>query len=276
MSVGIRKEGIWKIGPGKTEYCQDAIAVEEPLEISVRFGPVNRRETKTLAVLMRTPGDDELLVRGFCFTEQIIRRPADLIAVRHYPEGNRMLIELSAEAAFQPEQLQRHIYTTSSCGVCGKTSIDHLQAISAYPILPAVPQISGQRIYGWSKILDQVQSNYQATGSMHACALLELETDKIDLKEDVGRHNAMDKLVGHFYNDLPLSGHALLLSGRASFELVQKAALCGLPIIASIGAPSSLAIDLADEHMITLIGFIKTDSYNIYSHPERLYDLDIS
>ena len=243
----------------------DLLAVEEPLEIRVEHGPA--RTQRNLSVTMRTPGHDDDLVAGFLLTEGIVRQPADLLAVRNLSD-NVALAMLRPDLDFSPEKLERHFYTTSSCGVCGKTSIEALQVAADCPLprgyadWQAAPEI----LYALPDTLRRAQSAFEATGGLHAAALFGPAGQLLALREDVGRHNALDKLLGHFFreNTLPLQQHILLLSGRASFELIQKAAMAGVRHVCAVGAPSSLAVETAQAFGIRLVGFLREGRFNVY------------
>jgi FdhD protein len=238
----------------------DLLAVEEPLEIQVEYGPARTR--RNLSVTMRTPGQDADLVAGF------VQQPGDLLAVRQYAE-NVALAQLRPDLDFNMEKLERHFYTTSSCGVCGKTSIAALQSAvnCPFPTGYADWQPSPEVLYALPHTLRQAQAAFEATGGLHAAAIFDLEGKILALREDVGRHNALDKLLGHFFaeNSLPLQRHILLLSGRASFELIQKAAMAGLRQVCAVGAPSSLAVETAEAFGIRLVGFLREGRYNTYT-----------
>lgn len=245
---------------------QDLLAIEEPLEIRLEYGPLSARVTKSLSVTMRTPGADEDLVAGFLFTEGIIQRPSDLISVRTLVE-NVTIAALDPELNFNLQKLDRHFYTTSSCGVCGKTSIEALKTAVECAVFDKKWSVRPEIIYNLPDMLRSVQSTFDATGGLHASALFDLEGNLLAVREDVGRHNAMDKLVGHFFKngEIPLDEHILLLSGRASFELLQKAAMAGIRLVCAVGAPSSLAVETAESFGITLVGFVRDNRFNVYS-----------
>ena len=249
-----------------TTERSDLLAVEEPLEIRVEHGP--DRAQRNLSVTMRTPGCDDDLVAGFLLTEGILRQPADLLAVRNLSE-NIALATLRPDLDFAPEKLERHFYTTSSCGVCGKTSIEALQVAADCPLPTGYAdwQPAPEIRYALPDTLRRAQSTFEATGGLHAAALFDLNGQLLALREDVGRHNALDKLLGHFFrqNALPLDQHILLLSGRASFELIQKAAMAGLRQVCAVGAPSSLAVETAAAFGIRLVGFLREGRFNVYS-----------
>ena len=259
----------------KTDY----LASEEPLEIQLAYGPISQRLQMNLAVTMRTPGADFDLVYGFLFTEGLIQSQKDVLQMRYpgvqlSPEAqeNSILIELHPAAQFDAARLQRHFYTSSSCGVCGKASLEMVQNQSAF-LLPAhQPIISPQILLRLPEALLQQQSLFNHTGGIHAAGLFSSSGDLLYLREDVGRHNAVDKVIGAALQKqtLPLSDTILLVSGRAGFELVQKTVMAGIPIMAAVGAPSSLAVELAEAHNLTLVGFLRNGGFNIYAGGERI------
>ncbi len=271
----IHHKDIWKFDGVGTAQQSDAIAGEEPLEINVRFGPADRRSMQSVAITMRTEGDDEDLVRGFLFTENIIARESDVVLIKRLDEANRIVVELSGKTKFDIEGLTRHVFTSSSCGICGKASLEQVTMAIPYVLRPGIPSISLSEIVGWPEIARRKQESFASTGGLHATALFDASGELLLLREDVGRHNAMDKLIGcAFEKDwLPLDNYVCLVSGRASFELVQKALMAGIPIVLAVGAPSSLAIDLAEAHNLTLIGFLRNGQCNIYSGRDRILDL---
>lgn len=250
---------------------QDMLAIEEPLEIRLEYGPASARVTKSLSVTMRTPGADEDLVAGFLFTEGIIQQPSDLVSVR-IPAENIAIATLAPDSNFDLQKLDRHFYTTSSCGVCGKTSIEALKTAADCAVFDKKWSVEPKIIYTLPDSLRSVQSTFDATGGLHAAALFDLEGNLLAVREDVGRHNAMDKLIGHFFKngDIPLDEHILLLSGRASFELLQKAAMAGIRLVCAVGAPSSLAVETAESFGITLVGFVRDNRFNVYSGLKRV------
>lgn len=256
---------------------EDWVAIEEPLEIILAYGNAQERKRQNISITMRTPtGNDDEIALGFLYTEGIIQNPKDVLTIKYLAneEGrlNSILVELVARVNFQTEKLQRHFYTTSSCGVCGKTSLDLATQQSCFNLRPDEPKISANMLWQLPQKLRETQSVFNHTGSIHAAALFDINGNLIAQREDVGRHNALDKLIGFALKSmqLPLQNSILLLSGRISFELVQKAMMAGIPIIAAIGAPSSLAIELAENNNITLIGFLKEGRGNIYSFSERV------
>jgi FdhD protein len=256
---------------------EDALAVEEPLEI--RFRGEDPRTLRTFAVTMRTPGNDEELTAGLHFAEGVLERPSDLVALgrpddpRIDPEiaANVLVATLSPAAVSRAEGLGRGTVMGSACGVCGKTSIENVIPADRPP-LPPGPSIPAQRLYELPALLRERQSIFAKTGGLHAAALFPLEGPARRIREDIGRHNATDKLVGSFLREgtLPLSDAVLLVSGRAGFEIVQKAYAAGIPILAAVSAPSSLAVALAETAGMTLIGFLRDRRFNVYSGASRI------
>ncbi len=281
LSKNLVKRPIHRVNFDEISILDDALAAEEPLEIVIAFGETDNRRSQSISVTMRTPtGHDFELALGFLFTEGIIGSFEDVISVRYNASAldetaqiNVVKIDLHPSVTFAAEKLQRHFYTSSSCGVCGKTSMDMVQTTSCFLINKNSPRIKSDILFNLPEKLRAVQSVFEETGGIHAAALFNTEGELIALREDVGRHNALDKLIGWAMkqNLLPLSNQILLVSGRSSFELVQKALMAGIPIVTAVGAPSSLAAELADENNITLIGFLKNNRFNIYSCFERIY-----
>lgn len=259
--------------------ASDVLAVEEPLEIRIGYGPDGQRQHRTLSVTMRTPGHDFELTAGFLLTEGLIQRRQDLQGVIYCPDvekeeerENVVRAELAPGALPDLPRLERHFYTSSSCGVCGKTSIDAVHAANC-PVLPtAGPHVLAATIHQLPERQRAAQALFEQTGGLHAAALFSPEGELLLLREDVGRHNALDKVIGAalLAGQLPLHNAMLLVSGRASFELVQKAAVAGIPVLAAVGAPSSLAVSAAQNFGMTLCGFVRQQRFNIYSHPWRI------
>jgi FdhD protein len=250
----------------------DELAIEEPLEIQLQLNTASGRITKNIAVTMRTPGDDEALAAGFLFTEGIISSRKQISHILHdNNDENRIIVVLKDDEVPVLKNIQRNFYTTSSCGVCGKASMEAMKVDPAFKRKINFTIVSGV-LYFLQDELRRQQKIFESTGGLHAAALFNLDGDFIILKEDVGRHNALDKLIGvaMMNDELPLSNKILLLSGRASFELVQKAAMAGIKLIAAVGAPSSLAVELAEENDITLIGFLRPEKFNIYCGAQRI------
>ncbi|MCB0697424.1 MAG: formate dehydrogenase accessory sulfurtransferase FdhD [Chitinophagaceae bacterium] len=265
----VTKQDIRRVKAGIITDTEDLLATEEPLEIRLVYGPLHTK--KNLAVTMRTPGNDEELAIGFLYTEGIISKAEDIASCTQLND-NVVQVTLAAGCTPDLNSTERNFYTTSSCGVCGKASIDAIKTECAiYDKAPPFT-IPASLIYTLPSILREQQSMFRETGGIHGAALFDLSGRVMLVREDVGRHNAMDKLVGAALRSdlIPLQQHILLLSGRASFELVQKATMAGLKVIVSVGAPSSLAVQTADEFGITLAGFAKEDRFNIYCGSERI------
>lgn len=277
-SNSVKSVQIKKIKTKSIETKPDLLAVEEPLEIRLAYGNKENRIQKSLAVTMRTPGHDFELVYGFLYSEGIIKHKTDVLSMKYcfdkdklQEQDNIVRVELQPTLNFDIQQVERHFYTNSSCGVCGKSSIESIasQCMLATDERSAV---NANVLYDLPDKLRASQQIFEHTGGIHACALFDATGNLLLLREDVGRHNAMDKLIGAaFYKEmLPLRNKVMLVSGRCSFELVQKALSAGTAILAAVGAPSSLAVDLAKDYNMCLIGFLKQNSYNIYSADERV------
>lgn len=277
MASSVSPAKIIRIGPNGQENAPDLVANEEPLEIRLGIGPANEREQLSLSVTMRTPGHDKELALGFLFTEGIINSFDDVSSIEYCqtvkPEEkeNVVRVELKSHIQLDADKLSRHFYTTSSCGVCGKSSIDAVQ-VPIQPLKDHFRKVDSKVVCQLPKLLEEAQMVFEHTGGLHACGLFSDKGKLLELREDVGRHNAVDKLVGVLLSKkmLPASDAILMLSGRVSFELVQKAARAGINFIAAIGAPSSLAIEMAKKHDITMVGFLKNSSFNIYSGEKRI------
>jgi FdhD protein len=258
---------------GESSVNEDFLAIEEPLEIRLEFSAENQRITQSISITMRTPGNDFDLALGFLFTEGIINNSSHVESIKHCDAQNNVVkISLPTGLAIDVGRLQRNFYTSSSCGVCGKTSIEALQ-MNACPTLTKTENLThATTIHVLPEKLRAAQSVFDSTGGLHAAGLFDADGNLMLLREDVGRHNAVDKVIGaQFQNQLlPLHDKILLVSGRASFELVQKALMAGIPVLAAVGAPSSLAVELANNFGMSLIGFVRDQRFNIYSHPERI------
>ncbi len=243
----------------------DELAVEEPLEIQV--------ETQPVVVTMRTPGHDDELAAGFLWTEGLITQAADIARIRPHPRirgGNVLQVFLAADVPISLERLRRNVYMSSSCGLCGKASIAAVH--QHFPAVKSRVTISPHALRRAAEELSLAQPTFARTGGLHAAALADASGNLLVVREDVGRHNAVDKVVGYgaLHGLLPWANHALLVSGRASFEIVQKALAAGIPIVAAVSAPSSLAVEFAARSGQTLVGFLRDDRMNVYSHPRRL------
>ncbi len=253
---------------GRTECVTDEVAIEEPLEI--RIGP------QAIAVTMRTPGNDEELVAGFLLSEAIVRKRADLREVARctLPTslGNVINIDLAPTVKFTAAATQRFGTISTSCGLCGKTSIDFVRQ-QFPPIDPGIrAQLSEATLLELPGRLRASQGNFARTGGIHAAGIFDLRGNALVVREDIGRHNAVDKAIGRAFMDglLPLRQHVLVVSGRSSLEIVQKALAAGIPVVAAVSAPSSLAVNFARECGQTLIGFLRPPAFNVYSHIERV------
>jgi len=268
-----------RVTPAGTAHERDAIAVEEPMEIRLVHGPAGGRKQRSLSVTMRTPGADFDLAAGFLFTEGVIRDAGQIRDVTFCgptPEGrqtpNIVRVEIEEGLDLDLERLQRNFFTTSSCGICGKTSLDAVE-VQGSPLGRDIgPVVEGGTIHELPGKLLAAQSVFESTGGLHAAALFDATGNLTSIREDVGRHNAVDKLIGAepMQGRWPLSDRLMLVSGRTSFEILQKTAMAGIPILVAVGAPSSLAVDLATRFQITLIGFARDRRYNIYSGKHRI------
>ena len=271
--VQVEHISIQKLNHGKITEEVDNVAVEEPLEIQLAYSTPTGRMQKNIAVTMRTPGNDEELAAGFLFTEGIIKNSSAIEEVKkNHHDENLIMITLHENEIPILANAARNFYSTSSCGICGKASIEAIRTVSQYVNEIESINVEASLFYTLQDQLKKQQKIFEDTGGIHASALFDLDGNFIMLREDVGRHNALDKVIGAaLLNDqLPLNNCILLLSGRASFELVQKALMAGIKIIAAVGAPSSLAVELAREAGITLIGFLRNDRFNIYSGQQRI------
>lgn len=271
MGTPVTPIHIARVDQGVAVEADDILVTEEPLEIRLGHGPLEDRKEFRLSVTMRTPGHDEELALGFLFTEGIIAAPEQLLRVAHCEHvkreerGNVVRAELHPSVVLDPARWQRNFYTTSSCGVCGKTSIDAVRTPCQRPITPFGP-VDPKVITALPDRMREAQTVFKHTGGIHAAALFSREGELLILREDVGRHNAVDKVIGAaFHRQLPTADRLLLVSGRAGFELVQKCIMAGIPLMAAVGAPSSLAVQLAGENGLTLIGFLRVGRFNVYT-----------
>lgn len=253
------KDGIWA-------EREDVVACEEPLEIRV--------EGRSVAVVMRTPGHDEELAAGFLVSEGVVRQPRDLLEISQCPvaadsKGNVVDVLLGG-AVVNWDSLTRHVFSASSCGLCGKTSLDSV--FQQFPEVTADWRVEAGLLCALPEKLRAAQATFETTGGLHACAVFDLEGNLVVSREDVGRHNALDKVLGWalLRDLLPMDRHVLLLSGRVSFEMMQKALAAGIPLVAAISAPSSLAVAFAERSGQTLAGFLRGETMNVYSHPGRV------
>lgn len=254
----------WQVGAKPTEHG-DHLAVEEPLEIRV--------DSRPISVTLRTPGHDDELVAGFLLTEGLIRRPGDVAKIQPYSRsehGNVVNIFLAPDVAVDFARLTRHVFASSSCGLCGKATIDAVH--QHFKPLKIKMNVSAKMLTALPEALRREQTMFAQTGGLHAAAIFDRRGKLLLLREDVGRHNAVDKVLGHalLRSMLPLHRHILMVSGRASFEIQQKALAARVPIVAAVSAPSSLAVEFARASGQTLVGFLRSERMNIYSHPERI------
>ena len=279
IKPSVSSVNITRIINNQPEQTLDLLAVEEPMEIRLGFGPMDARQQKSVSVTMRTPGNDFELALGFLFTEGIIQNPTDVYKIQYCTELNTkenleniVRVELKPDLEIDLSKLQRNFYTTSSCGVCGKESIEAIITNCPVQLPDFSVLINPQTITQLPDKLRAQQSVFEHTGGIHACALFDALGNLLLLREDVGRHNALDKLIGAAINSATIKPNktVLLLSGRASFELLQKAAMASIPVVCAVGAPSSLAVQTAQSFNITLVGFLRNQRFNIYSTPQRI------
>ena len=254
------------------ESITDRVALEEPLEIRLGYEVGGERHTANISITMRTPGDDEDLALGFLFTEGIVRSLDDVAIVKPCNGDNTVRVELESGVAVDLERLDRHFYTTSSCGVCGKTSLDALRVQGVARLASHDGLFARSVVVSVPGRLRAAQHTFDETGGLHAAAAFDSQGELVVVREDVGRHNAVDKVVGSLLaaGQLPAGELGLMVSGRASFELMQKALVAGMPLLAAVSAPSSLAVELAREFNVTLVGFLRGDKFNIYAGEERI------
>ncbi len=260
---------------GKVRVRPDTLATEEPMEIRLLAGG----SRQTVAVTMRTPGADFELAAGFLYGEGIVKSSDDIARISYCVDSdldaeqqyNIVNVELRGNREYDLRPLERHFYTTSACGVCGKASLEQLE-LRGCPVVGPGPEISAEKIYALPEKLREAQGLFDATGGLHAAALFDEDGNLIALREDVGRHNATDKLVGWALLEgrLPLSDHIVMVSGRSSFEILQKCLTAGVPFVCAISAPSSLAVDVAREFGMTLVGFLREKRFNVYAGHERV------
>jgi len=278
MAASSHTVKISRVASGQQATQSDSVAVEEPLEIRLAFSTPDGRATRSISITMRTPGDDRELAAGFLFGESVVHQPDDIASIElcgpPAPDSgnhNVVRVELAPDVEVDLNRLQRHFYTTSSCGVCGKTSLDALRVIGVEPL-------GGTALFGIATMtgipdkLRTAQTTFDETGGLHAATAFDAAGDLVVTMEDVGRHNAVDKVIGSLFlqGRLPGAELGLMVSGRASFELTQKALVAGMPLLAAVSAPSSLAVQLASEFNLTLVGFLRGDTFNIYSGQHRI------
>jgi FdhD protein len=261
------------------EEKDDLISIEEPLEISLKFEKENKTITQLLSITMRTPGQDEDLVRGFLYNEQIIKDIKHISSIEKFGDKvgqyniqNKILVTLNDASNVDITKIKRDFLTNSSCGVCGKSSLDALEVIKQDKTPKLEPKLNSKIIISAPDILRNNQTEFAQTGGIHASGLFNKDGTLINVKEDVGRHNALDKLIGNalINGQIDPSNQFITCSGRLNFELIQKVLMTNIGIVIGVGAPTSLAIDLANKFDMTLIGFVKKDSYNVYTNSQKV------
>ena len=270
---------VLKFKSNNSKEINDQVSIEEPLEIIIKYKDKDNWIKNTISITMRTPGDDEDLVRGFLFSERVVEKIGYIKSIEltgepvgKYKLRNKAVVTINNSENIDIDKIKRNFLTNSSCGVCGKTSLDSLEIIKKDKIVKSIPKIQHKIIMKSPNILRQNQSEFSKTGGIHASGLFKYNGDVVAVKEDVGRHNALDKLVGFVLKKklLDNSSQFLTCSGRLNFDLVQKALMANIGVLIGVGAPTSLAIDLANKFDMTLVGFVKDDSFNIYSNKERI------
>ena len=272
---------IQQVGTDSKESREDLVAIEEPLEIRLSFIRQSKRVMQQVSITMRTPGNDTELAAGFLFTEGILTSPEQIneIAIsgvdgQGTPTNNIVRVDVADEVSLDPKKLQRNFISNSSCGVCGKASLDSLEVKQISELPAASPTVSSSVIYDLPAALRKAQTAFEKSGGIHAAGIADVDGTMCDVREDIGRHNAVDKLIGSLFlsSKLPAADKIMVVSGRTSFEIVQKGIVAGIPIMVAVGAPSSLAVELANKYKMTLIGFASQTRFNIYSAPERIVD----
>lgn len=268
---------VTRLREGSPSTRQDVVAVEEPLEIRVRFADGDEWRTRSVSVTMRTPGDDFELAAGFLFAEGLVADRRDIQEISYcsgdeQQEYNLLEVRLASGASFDAGLLNRNFYMTSSCGVCGKASLEAIEVQGCAPIADGTMSVRADVLTGLPDALRVAQPVFEKTGGIHASALFDVEGRLLALREDVGRHNALDKLIGREFlaGRLPLADRIVLVSGRTSFELLQKATMAGVPVVVAVGAPSSLAVELARRFNVTLVGFTRATGFNVYAGRARV------
>ena len=273
------KYNVSKYKESKIEEIKDSVSIEEPLEMSLRFKKNDRWEVQNISITMRTPGNDEDLIRGFLFNERIIENLSEVESIEQKGEDvgdynlkNTIEATINNIKNLDIEKLKRNFLTNSSCGVCGKTSLDSIEILKKEKLNLSFPLIKKDIVMKAPNLLKNAQSEFTKTGGIHASALIEENGKVIAIREDVGRHNALDKLIGYTIQNKIMNPKKQFIacSGRLNFELVQKGLMANIGFMAGVGAPTSLAIDLAKRYNMTLIGFAKEDSFNIYSNISRV------
>jgi len=273
------KYNITRLNGSIKEEVQEHVSVEEPLEMSLKFKKGDRWNIENISITMRTPGNDEDLVSGFLYNEKIIENINEIEKVEKkgeivgdYNLQNKIEITINNTKNLNIRKIKKNFITNSSCGVCGKTSLDSIEVLKKNKIDLSFPKINYNIILKSPEFLQNNQLEFSKTGGIHASALIDGKGEVIAIREDVGRHNALDKLIGHALKNkiIKPENQFIACSGRLNFELVQKALMSNIGLMVGVGAPTSLAIDLAKRFNMTLVGFVKQDSFNIYSNKERI------
>ncbi len=273
------KYNVIKIKENKIEEIKDHVSVEEPLEMNLRFNKNGNWQTENLSITMRTPGDDEDLITGFLFNEKIIENISQLVKVKKQGEKvgdyniqNKIEATINSNKKIDIGKLKRNFLTNSSCGVCGKTTLDTVEIIKNEKLNLSFPKIKKEIIMKSSELLLSEQAEFSKTGGIHASSLIDDSGKVIVTREDVGRHNALDKLIGYSHKNKLINNNSQFIasSGRLNFELVQKGLMSNIGVMAGVGAPTTLAVDLAKRFGMTLLGFVKNNSFNIYTNKERI------
>ena len=273
------KYNVIKLKENKIEEIKDHVSVEEPLEMSLRFKKNGKWQTENLSITMRTPGNDEDLITGFLYNERIIENFSDIENIEKEGEKvgdfniqNKIVATINNIKNIDIGKIKRNFITNSSCGVCGKTSLETVEVIKKDKLDISYPKIQKKIILKSPELLSNEQSEFSKTGGIHASSLIDKNGKVIATREDVGRHNALDKLIGHSHKKKLIDNHSQFIacSGRLNFELIQKGLMSNIGLMAGVGAPTSLAIDLAKRFNMTLLGFVKKDSFNIYTNKERV------
>ena len=273
------KYKVTKLKNNNIEEVKDSVSVEEPLEMILRFETNGKWKNENISITMRTPGNDEDLISGFLFNERIIESFSDIEKIEKqgdevgdYNIQNKIIATIKNTKNIDIGKLKRNFITNSSCGVCGKTSLDTVEILKNDKMSLSYPKVSEKIILKSPELLVSKQSEFSKTGGIHASSLITDQGDVLATREDVGRHNALDKLIGHVHKNklIDNSSQFIACSGRLNFELVQKALMSNIGLMAGVGAPTSLAIDLAKRFDMTLLGFVKSNSFNIYSNKERV------
>jgi len=273
------KYNVIKLKENKIEEIKDHVSVEEPLEMSLRFKKNGKWQTENLSITMRTPGNDEDLITGFLYNERIIENFSDIENIEKEGEKvgdfniqNKIVATINNIKNIDIGKIKRNFITNSSCGVCGKTSLETVEVIKKDKLDISYPKIQKKIILKSPELLSNEQSEFSKTGGIHASSLIDKNGKVIATREDVGRHNALDKLLGHSHKKKLIDNHSQFIacSGRLNFELIQKGLMSNIGLMAGVGAPTSLAIDLAKRFNMTLLGFVKKNSFNIYTNKERV------